>query len=484
MIKWLAMLCACAPFLHANAQVGAADQGNREFRKFLGLDAPQSLSQQFIVLGETRSARALSPSSANSSTNHQVVELQPAFLAISCERIKHALFRELGLDQRQWRGRIFINLHPPQNSDEAIIASHQYDGNWTYRMELPSTMEPSRLVTVVVDALLMEVANRNAEDHSAEIPAWLAQGLAQQIITSSQSDLVSRPPDRAQNGVAFNPVFFSGRLLDPLTPAKTELGNQPPLSLEALSWPSEEQLSGEAAKAYRSSAQLFVQRLLHLKDGQACLRAMLADLPRHYNWQISMLNAFRAHFASQLELEKWWTLQLVNFTGRDLSNTWPSDESWNKLDEIVRSSVQVRTVASEMPMRSEVSLQTIVREWDFLRQSEAFQVKLRQLLLLRYQVSQDLAGLVDKYRATLETYLKDRNQTGAVRALRGGPRVVVDKVAQETISQLNALDARREELRPAPNQANTPKAQTVSFNPKQQGDNDLQHKQRYFTPFP
>jgi hypothetical protein len=274
---------------------------------------------------------------------------------------------------------------------------------------------------------------------------------------------VTRPPDRSQNGVAFTPVFFSGRLVDPLTPAKAQLGNQPPLSLEALSWPGEEQLSGEAAAAFRSSAQLFVQKLLRLKGGQACLQAMLADLPRHYNWQISLLNAFHAHFASQLELEKWWTLQLMNFTGRDLSNTWPSEESWNKLDEIVRSSVQVRTGPNEMPMHSEVSLQTIVREWDFLRQSEALQVKIRQLHLLRYQVSQDLAGIVDKYRVTLESYLKERNKTGSVRALHGGPRAVLDRVAQDTIGQLNALDARREELRPGPDQANTPRTQTVSF---------------------
>jgi hypothetical protein len=245
-------------------------------------------------------------------------------------------------------------------------------------------------------------------------------------------------------------------------PAKAQLGNQPPLTLQALSWPSEEQLSGEAVEAYRSSAQLFVHRLLHLKDGRSCLRAMLADLPRHLNWQISMLNAFHAHFASQLELEKWWALQLVNFTGRDLSNTWPSDESWSKLDQIVRSSVQVRTGTNEMPMHSEVSLQTIVREWDFLRQTEALQVKIQQLLLLRYQVSQDLAGLVDKYRVTLESYLKERNKTGSFRVLHGGPRTIVDRAAQDTVNQLNALDARREELRSAPDQANTPRNVTAS----------------------
>jgi len=388
--------------------------------------------------------------------------LQPTFLAVSCERIKQALFRELGITSHQWQGRVYITLHPPQNPDEAIIASRQYDGNWMYRMELPATMETSRLVTAVVDVLLLEMANRNADERSAEIPAWLAQGLAQQIMMASQADLVSRPPDRTQNGVAFTPTLFSGRLVDPLAPVKAQLGSQPPLTLEALSWPSEEQLSGDAVQAYRGSAQLFVHRLLHLKDGRGCLRAMLADLPRHMNWQISLLNAFHAHFASQLELEKWWALQLVNFTGRDPSNIWPSDESWNKLDEIVRSSVQVRTGTNEMPMHSEVSLQTIVKEWDFLRQSEALQVKIRQLLLLRYQVSQDLAGLVDKYRVTLESYLKERNKTGSFRALHGGPRTIVDRVAQETINQLNALDARREEMRPVPNQAKTPGNETAS----------------------
>src|SRR5205807_476009 len=80
--------------------------------------------------------------------------------------------------------------------------------------------------------------------------------------------------------------------------------------------------------------------------------------------QFAFLRAFQAHFQRPLDVEKWWTLQVLHFTGRDLTQTWPADESWKKFDEIIRSTVQIRVGTNELPLRAEISLQAIIREWD------------------------------------------------------------------------------------------------------------------------
>ena len=197
-----------------------------------------------------------------------------------------------------------------------------------------------------------------------------------------------------------------------------------------------------------------------LPRGPACLRAFVEELPRHLNWQISFLEAFHSHFASQLDLDKWWALQVVDFTGRDLSQTWPGDESWKKLDEIIRPPVQIRTEENELPLRTEVPLQTIIREWEFTRQTWILQEKIKQLFLLRLRVSQDLILLVDDYRRTLETYLRRKEKSnvtpmGRALAVRG-----TDGITRDALEQLDALDARRVELRLRPK---PPKTDTAAF---------------------
>ena len=108
------------------------------------------------------------------------------------------------------------------------------------------------------------------------------------------------------------------------------------------SWPTAGQWDGEAGQIYGFSAQLFVHQLLRLPEGRACLCAMLAQLPQRYNWQLAFLDSFKAYFQRPLDIEKWWTLNLTHFTGRDLTQAWPVEESWQKLDEILLSDAQVR----------------------------------------------------------------------------------------------------------------------------------------------
>jgi len=404
----------------------------------------RSYSGQFIIHGQNRPglpARAL-----GLATNLNLVSLQPVLLTISCERIKQNLARQLGATE-PWRGKIHIMLHPAVSADDPItITSESFKDSWQYWVELPDLVQRVLYVRAMVQVLLLEMANRNARERSAEIPRWLIEGLSEQLLASSEIEIILPPPRASANGIGIAPAFVSARLDDPLSQAHKQLLSRPPLTFEELSWPANEQISGELGGLYRSSAQLFVNELLRLKDGRACLLAMVAQLPRYYNWQVAFLRAFQPYFQRPLDVEKWWALRLVYFTGRDLTQTWPLDESLRKLEEIIRFPVEVRGGPNELPLRAQITLQTIIRQWDRPRQTQALQSKVRELEPLRLRVARELVMLVEGYRETLETYLQALDKNRFLLLLQKG--ATPGRVAEDAIGQLDALDARREALRP------------------------------------
>ncbi|HZQ47714.1 MAG TPA: hypothetical protein VFC07_11920 [Verrucomicrobiae bacterium] len=472
MMKLCAIFCGWLLVMPANAQVDSA--AFRSDLKALSASTHFSSSRQFIihdpvytgatpiVLEKSTPGQDKRPEGLGGTTTldeilaaravSRYARLEASALTVSCERIKLALLRELDMPD-QWQGKIFLDLHQARSLDETILVMPTvYGRNWEYHIALPDVLERSRVVSAMVEVLLLEMANRNS-GRSAEIPAWLTQGLTQELMLSSDTELVLEKPEQsAASGNVFkvkSRLNVDWRRANPLAMAHDELGASPPLTLEELSWPKEGQLEGKEGEVYRSSAQLFIHELLQFKDGHECLRAMVRELAQHLNWQISLRDAFKSHFASQLDLEKWWALKLVEFTGRDLTQTWPGGESRRKLEEIIHPTVEVRTGTTDLPLRTEVSLQTIIKEWDFPRQAGVLRERSRQLSLLRARVSQDLIHLVDDYRRALETYLKERDKAGySVTGKRSsrGP----DRIAQEALRELDVLDIRREQLREKP----------------------------------
>ena len=230
--------------------------------------------------------------------------------------------------------------------------------------------------------------------------------------------------------------------------ANVDLHAATPLTLDQLSWPDQSQLLGPRGETYRSSAQLFVHDLLQLRDGPAAMRTFIGELPNHLNWQISFLHAFRADFASQLDLEKWWALRVVDFTGREVSQALSPEESWEKLESIIRPTVEVRTRAKELPLRTEVSLQTIIAKWEAAPQTELLTERSRMLYALRSRTSQEMAKIVDDYRKTIDLYLDRRQRDGYFRSPQMQAAPGLDHGAEQTIAELNILDSIREDLRP------------------------------------
>jgi hypothetical protein len=359
------------------------------------------------------------------------------------------LWQVLG-DNAPWRGKIHLDLHRVRSSDEMItVVSEKFKNGWNYRVKLPDVLQRDRFILTLTEVLLLEIANRNAGDHPAVIPAWLTEGFAGELRASGGTELLLTPPDRSVNGLAFSLQNTHQFWSNPLEQAWQELRARPALTFEQLSWPAEGQFDGDAGRLFRASAQLLVNRLLRLENGQACFQAMLQGLPRRYNWQLAFQAAFRPYFQSPLDVEKWWALQVAQFTGHDLTQTWTLGESWRKLDEILRPPVEVRAGENELPLHAEVSLQTSLREWDRARQVQMLQRKLAELNLLRPRVVAEVVPLVDDYRGAIQNYLRKREASTGILFFKQRRSWIYDRLAEETIQQLDALDAVREALRPA-----------------------------------
>jgi hypothetical protein len=175
---------------------------------------------------------------------------------------------------------------------------------------------------------------------------------------------------------------------------------------------------------------------------------MLASLPNHLNWQFAFLEAFHAHFDRPLDVEKWWALSLIKVTGRYAGPPWPPAESWQKLDQAVHAVVQIRTRTNELPLRAEVGLQTVLLEWDPVRQTQALRDTVRELQLLRLRIAQEYVRLLQDYSQVIESYLQQRDRSGLILpSARGAGR---QRAVEDAVQQLNALDTRRLAVRPGP----------------------------------
>ncbi len=107
--------------------------------------------------------------------------------------------------------------------------------------------------------------------------------------------------------------------------------------------------------------------------------------------------------------------------------------------------MQVRLGTNDLPLHAEVPLQTMIREWDHPRQTQALQSKLRELELVRLRTAQDLLPLIDAYRQIILSYLNQPESSGVFPFRKKGIR---PEVAAETLRQLDVLDSRRKAMQP------------------------------------
>jgi hypothetical protein len=425
-----------------------------------------SVSGQFFVSARTP---AVSARSLQLATASDMVTLQPALATVSCERIKQELLRELGM-RDQWQGKIFVIIVPAESTaDPVAVAPERFAGNWNCGIQLPDVIDRERFVEAVVRACLTEIGNRNSRGRFADVPEWLVQGFTGQLLGYCEEKFVLEPPKLGKDGFSVtrigvdltdNPGMTGPnvRKMNPLAEAIAVVHTNRPLTFDELSWPTDDQLMGGGREAYRSSSQLFINELLRLQNGPASMSAMLAELPNYLNWQIAFLNAFHRKFGEQLDVEKWWALQLTDYTGRDLLHLWTPEESWKKLDDFFQVPIDVKMGAAPA-MRTDITFQTVIRGWSRTRQLQLLKQKLWDLELLRARMSLDYIPLVEDYREALQSYYQKR-MSGARNIPRYGP--LLDKLENEAIQKLDDLDATREKMRPEPQMREAPVVESAS----------------------
>ena len=91
--------------------------------------------------------------------------------------------------------------------------------------------------------------------------------------------------------------------------------------------------------------------------------------------------------------------------------------------------------------RAEISLQTVIQGFDYSRQTEILQTKLRDLEIAQFRMAPSLAVLTAQYRNTLAAYMGEPRLTRGARQIN---KRVPEKIsAGDAVAVLNTLDARR-----------------------------------------
>jgi hypothetical protein len=402
--------------------------------------AVRSRSEQFVVTGALPVA---SPRFNFAPPNpNEKVKLEPSILAVSAERIKQSLLAALEAPD-DWRGKINLVLVPEERAD-ILIAAVLYADGWNYRVEVPGRVAGPKLIRALVRVTLMEMANRQPGQPATAIPLWLAEGLARHLEATARIPLIVQPDTR---------LVINTRLSDPLRAAREQFTVEKPLSFADLNVSEDAWLSPGEWELFRHCAHLFVNELLNLPEGKAGLRELVRQLPNFLNWQFAFLRAFENRFATPLDVEKWWSVNLVNFTTRDADARLPWNSALGRLDALLRTAVEHRAGGERLPERREVSLQELLQQTEFAQQRPALHRLTSQLLRLQMELPPDLMRLVNDYRVTLEKYL-NRRATASDPKLPGR---MAAPIVRETVEQLDLLDVVREDfrryghaLRPAP----------------------------------
>ena len=378
----------------------------------------RSRSGQFVVSGLSVAPRFISYALTNQM---DYVRLDPAVLAVSCERIKEALLSELDLPDG-WQSQVNVRIFAVRADNESVrFTCIRYKDAWGYGLEVPEWILRARLVTAVVQAVLTEVANRQATERTAELPAWLLEGMTAYLLANNPDGLTLEPATRTMRRHGTE---------ESLAPVRQTLRTRTALTLDQLSWPKE-----DVDSVYTHCAHLFVHELLSLRGGGRSMAQMVARLAENYNWQITFLTAFGGHFRGLIEVDKWWALTVAHVTGRDPMSLWPLDEAFAHLDEALTTSVQVRGTNSALPGTTQAKLQSIMAEWDDKRQESFLAQKVSHLQAVRLRSPPEALEVIDGYMIALQNRLRKR----------------VSKA--DTIRRLNDLDAQRVKLsRPRPAQ--------------------------------
>lgn len=423
-------------------------------------DVTRSMSGQFLVNTRAGDLRWIPPALA---TNNSILRLEPQFTAVSAERIKQTVWRLFELEG-PWEQPIAITLQPARSATDPVNVFRDRLGTRPcFHVNMPAAVWRDQYLRALVQVVLLEFAGRKSPEQAVEIPEWLVEGLTYHLLCNHSTELLLSAPSHQDNGLPLDRAFTEYRQLSPMEKAHKVLIGTMPLSFEELSWPTAAQLQGDELARYQASAQVFLCSLLHLPEGTKCLQRFLSELPNHKNWQLAFLAGFAPHFKRPLDVEKWWVLEGLSFAQRDITQTWPYAQSWEKLDATLIEVVDVFVSTNQLPERSQMTLSQAVRTWHDERQLEMLERKSTELKALNLRIAPELLPLTANYIATLDNYLRDQKIVAPSASADRIRQNLSPRSEQQLIRRLAELDTERERLRPgqdqigsAPNVAKVP----------------------------
>jgi hypothetical protein len=305
-------------------------------------------------------------------------------------------------------------------------------------MELPGRVQQEVLMRWLIYAMLLEIANRQPGLQSAEVPPWLVEGMSADLQANNLPTFIHQPGQNLTMNLRWDPRAQSMPL---------ELRQRAPLSFQQLSWPQASDMTAEGLPLYRSCAQFFVEDLLQFNDGQASLRAMIEQLPQHWNWQTAFLQAFHSHFQQLLDVEKWWGVNCVNFASGYKAQTWSDADCRKTLQSALDVPVAVHFGADKLPVDAMITLQEVIRQWSATNAHAALQRAVGQLKFLEPRAAPQWRPLVKLYLKTLLEYLDISRTAGLDRQLGMHAPEVLPGAKANAIKELDALDRQREAMR-------------------------------------
>jgi hypothetical protein len=113
--------------------------------------------------------------------------------------------------------------------------------------------------------------------------------------------------------------------------------------------------------------------------------------------------------------------------------------------------VEVRSAPTNLPVHAAISLQAVIHNFDFDRQTVILQARLRDLELAHWRMAPQFVVLTDAYRRALADYLGGRDGIASVSGLvvKRPPVAPTKKIAAGTVKILDALDAQRRTIETA-----------------------------------
>jgi hypothetical protein len=415
------------------------------------IPSARSRSGQFTVYGDRFTSPSLGNVAQSSNRKQILLEIDP--LAVSCERVKAALLLRLGVSD-QWRGKIAVRIRPARrNVPAVVVTSNRYSDGWIYGVDVAEEVEPEEVLRGLVRVLLLEIANRYPGPCIVELPFWLVEGIARDLLTVEGADLIlQKNPLVGKVGQSWGQLQSSARsrlLVEQTLELRKLLVAFPALTFDELCLPSERHLSEQGLPHYRASAHLLVKELLRLPQGQQTIWNMLSLLPQALNWQTAFLRAYFTRFPTLLDAEKWWALSVVHFTGRDGAYAWSIPRTLERLGDALQIPVEVRRSPNEATQRSSVSLEEVLRSWGPSPQRTALLGILSRLRAVGSSAAKQAYPVVQGYQNLLAGYLHRRERVPRRNEAKGMVSAEASVLLRDTLTRLRELEQAQARLQAA-----------------------------------